>query len=84
MSSHALRPIPVVAAYAASCDGITEPVVVAHFTPGQGWRRHGWRKRISMSYARRLKGEGVTDVGLDMGGNRVADFRVDELLRAYK
>jgi len=37
-----------------------------------------------MSYARRLKGEGVTDVGLDMGGNRVADFRVDELLRAYK
>ena len=83
-TSHSIKLIPVVAAYAATHEGIAEPVVVQHFIPARGWKRHGWRKRISLSYARSLKNEGVTTVGLDMGNGRIADFRIDELLRTYR
>jgi hypothetical protein len=60
--------------------GDGNPVIVETFTPGRGWVRAGWRKRVSRSWLRKLRREqGVTEVALDVGG-RVADFRVSELL----
>jgi hypothetical protein len=56
------------------------PIIVQHFTPEKGWKRHPIRKRVSVSWLRKLRAEGVTDVALSSGG-RTADFRVAELLR---
>lgn len=79
--SHSLQPIPVVERFVRGLGGENiEPVVVHHFKPSSGWRLHGWRKRISGSYARRLRREGVTCVGLEVAPGRVADFRIEELL----
>jgi len=41
-----------------------------------------YRKRISRSYARKLRRDGVTAVALDLGGGRVADFTTAELCHA--
>lgn len=41
----------------------------------------GYRKRISTAYARKLRGEGVTVVALDLGDGRRADFTTAELCR---
>jgi hypothetical protein len=79
--SHSLQPIPVVERFVRAYGGeTTTPVVVHHFKPSSGWWRHGWRKRISGSYARRLRREDITYVGLEVSPWRVADFRIEELL----
>jgi hypothetical protein len=78
---HSTKAIACVESYVREHGGeITVPVITQHFTPGAGWKRHGWRKRISLSYARRLKREGVTSVGLEIAPGRVAAFRIAELL----
>jgi hypothetical protein len=57
------------------------PVIVEAFIPGKGWRRHrSFRKRVSVSWARKLRAEGVTHVALASGA-RVADFRIEEVVR---
>ncbi len=81
MGEH-IQSIPCVERYAREHDGDPMPVVAEHFTPANGWRRHPWKKRISRSYARRLKGEGVTCVGLCMASGRIADFKIEALLRS--
>jgi hypothetical protein len=79
--SHSLQPIPVVERFVRDHGRETiTPVVSQHFKPSDGWRLHGWRKRISISYARRLRREGVTCVGLEVAPGRIADFRIEELL----
>jgi hypothetical protein len=50
------------------------------FTPGKGWKRYPIRKRISRSWARKLRQEGVTTVSLVSAG-READFRIAELAK---
>lgn len=70
------------------------PVIAEVFRPGSGWLtlrglplavdrlvRGSYRKRITPSYARKLRREGVTAVSLDMGGGRRADFDIRELSR---
>jgi hypothetical protein len=79
--SHSLQPIPVVERFVRTCGGETvTPVVVHHFKPSSGWFLHGWRQRISGSYARRLRRDDITYVGLEVSPGRVADFRIEELL----
>lgn len=55
------------------------PLVEEQFTPGKGWKRTGYRKRISTSWARKLAASGVTDVALRSGG-RLADFAIADLV----
>ena len=78
--SRSIKPIPCIARYAHQHLGDPVPVVAEHFTPESGWRAHPWKKRISRSYARRLKREGVTCVGLRMAPGRIADFKIQALL----
>lgn len=56
------------------------PLVEQVFRPGQGWRRHPLRKRVSGSEVRRLRADGVTVVAL-RSGSRLADFDIRELVR---
>ncbi|HEX5308956.1 MAG TPA: hypothetical protein VFW38_07740 [Solirubrobacteraceae bacterium] len=79
---HSIQSIPCVERYAREHEGDPVPVVAEHFTTKGGWLRHPWKKRISRSYARRLKGEGVTCVGLLMAPGRIADFKIELLLRS--
>lgn len=59
------------------------PIVREHFTPGQGWRKAPWNKRVSVSYLRDLRRQGVTHVSLGLfSAGRAADFSVAELLRS--
>jgi hypothetical protein len=56
------------------------PIVTHEFTPEKGWVRTNFRKRISPSWARKLKKEGVTAVTLTLN-KRAADFLIVELVR---
>jgi hypothetical protein len=59
------------------------PRIASAFVPGKGWRnQRGYNKRVTCSWLRKLKGEGVTGVSL-VCGNREADFTVAEIL-AYQ
>ena len=80
--SHSIQPIPCVERYAREHEGDPVPVIAEHFTPADGWRRHPWQKRISRGHARRLKREGITCVGLRMAPGRIADFKIELLLRS--
>lgn len=56
------------------------PIVRQVFRPGVGWRRYPTRKRVSCSWARGVRAEGVTAVRLAVGPV-CADFRIEELAR---
>jgi hypothetical protein len=59
--------------------GPAHPIIHQTFTPGRGWTRYPFRKRITRSWARRhLRPSGVTHVAVTDGA-RVADFRIEEL-----
>jgi hypothetical protein len=60
--------------------GTGAAIVAQEFSPGKGWISRRYRKRVSFSWLRKLRNEGVTHVALSADG-RVADFGVDELLR---
>lgn len=61
--------------------GITvHPIVAEEFRPGRGWVRSPMRKRISRSWARKLRSEGVTAVQLSALGV-LADFQIEEVIR---
>ena len=70
----------VVATYFGPAHDRDHATIAQTFRPGSGWRTYPGRKRISGSWARRLRREGVTDVALACGG-RLADFRIGELIR---
>jgi hypothetical protein len=55
------------------------PVIAQQFRPGRGWTRYPIRKRVSTSWLRKMRGEGVTHVALRCGA-RTADFTLDELI----
>jgi hypothetical protein len=72
--SHQSSTSPTVAAYFG---GDHHPTIAQTFHPDRGWRRSPGRKRISRSWARQLRREGVT--GLQRtDGVRHADFRTQE------
>lgn len=60
------------------------PVIEQEFHPDQGWvSRPRWRKKVTQSWLRKLRREGVTLVALRSGA-RSADFGVSELLAERK
>lgn len=71
---------PVAAAYFGPTDKHTHPIIRQVFNPAVGWKQYPIRKRVSGSWVRGLKAEGVTHVALESGG-RLADFSVRELLK---
>lgn len=77
-ASHAAQMPAVVYDYPGSW--AAHPWIHSTFTEAGGWRRYGFRKRISRSWARKLRAEGVTVVALT-DGQRLADFTVRELVR---
>jgi len=68
--------------------GISHPVIAEEFHPERGWIKPGWNKRITASYARKLRQQGVTFVALRMtdeeGRTFVADYRTSELTSRRK
>jgi hypothetical protein len=56
------------------------PVIGQIFRPEVGWRRYTFRKRVSLSWLRKLRAQGVTSVAIDYHGRR-ADFTIDEVVR---
>jgi len=75
--SYSIQPIPLVASYFGEpC----APVIAQTFKPGQGWKRYTFAKRVSRSWVRKLKAQGITSVALAHNG-RLADFTVTELLK---
>lgn len=56
------------------------PIVEQEFRPGRGWVTTGYRKRVSGAWIRKRRAAGVAHVALRSGA-RLADFRVEELLR---
>jgi hypothetical protein len=56
------------------------PVITAEYRTGRGWRPQVYRKRVSLSWLRKLKSEGVTAVQVTAGGFS-PDFQIDEIIR---
>jgi len=56
------------------------PTIAQTFKPGRGWSTYSGVKRVSLSWLRKLRAEGVTSVALDYQG-RVADFTIAEITR---
>lgn len=71
--------------------GGTCAVYVAQaFKPGEGWKRYPFNKRISVSWARKMRREGYVAVALtdtprpldvSLRAMRVADFTLNEIVR---
>lgn len=58
----------------------SHPLIRQVFRDGSGWRFHPTRKRISTSWVRKLRADGVTSIQTEAGGV-IADFTVAEVLR---
>lgn len=55
------------------------PTIGQVFRPGRGWKRYTGTKRVSLSWLRKLRADGVTDVAIDYHGRR-ADFTIREVV----
>lgn len=70
--------------YAETVDTRSHPLIVQTFVPGVGWRNYPGRKRVSLSWLRKLRQEeGVTVVAVrsDLAPSRVADFAINDVIR---
>jgi hypothetical protein len=56
------------------------PTIAQVFRPGRGWTDYPGTKRISPSWARKLRAQGITHISLRVN-NRVADFDIKELVK---
>ncbi len=66
--------------YFGDATSTEHPRVASVFVPGKGWRSsRSYHKRVTCSWLRKLRAEGVTGVVLSCGG-READFTVAEIL----
>lgn len=83
MTSHQAQVPPIAAAY-FSHRGVdltsNHPVIRQEYTPGRGWKAVSLHKRVSATWIRKLRGQGVTHVQLTAGGHN-ADFQCTELTR---
>ena len=84
-SSHQAQEPTAVAAYFAnvpgSCGMSREHArIAAVFVPSKGWTTYPMHKRISPSWAKKMRREGITSVALKSEG-RMADFQIAELVR---
>lgn len=67
----------------AVLDSEAHPVIYQTFTPGKGWTRYPGRKRVSCSWVRKLRREGVTCIAVvsPYWPNRVVDVTVAAVLK---
>jgi|SRR5882724_12289142 len=81
MTTHRSQVPALVAAYfGISILGIDgHPLITSEFRPSWGWGRSQTAHRVSVSWLRKLRAEGVTSVALRLDG-RVADFTIAEIL----
>jgi hypothetical protein len=81
-SSHRAQVPGLIAEYfTRSHPDVTEhPVITSVFAPGTGWKRQGYRKRVSLSWLRKLQAEGATAVQVTAGGYS-PDFTISEVAR---
>jgi hypothetical protein len=56
------------------------PTIAQVFRPGRGWTDYPGIKRISPSWACKLRTQGITHIALRVN-NRVADFDIKELVK---
>ncbi len=56
------------------------PTIDATWVPGRGWRSYPFTKRVSTSWFRKLRAEGVVSVQVCYG-DRHADFDIREVAR---
>lgn len=85
MTGHQAKVPDIAAAYFASHPlvqpNMAHPVIAQTYRPGIGWKRHNFTKRVSLSYCRGLKREGVMAVALTVPGTDIrADFAIAELV----
>jgi len=74
-------PAAVRAYIGSDYDREDHPIVHQTFREnGRGWQRYPIRKRVSRSWARKARAEGVTWVALSYRG-RVIDFPIKALVR---
>jgi hypothetical protein len=69
--------------FGAKPSGMTEhPRITQEFVPGTGWRDGGFvlGKRVSLSWLRKLRAQGVTVVALSCD-SYTADFTIAEIIR---
>lgn len=64
-------------------DRKAHPVIKQVFTPGKGWKNHPTNKRVSISWLRKLRDEGVTVIAVaaPTHPNRIVDFGIREVCR---
>lgn len=82
--SHAIKPIPAIVEHCKMTNTSPEyytPVIAQAYHEDKGWQTYPFKKRVSVSWIRKMRREGYTAVGLDLGNCRIADFRIAELLR---
>lgn len=81
-TSRKIKSIPALAEYFGTTES---PVIRAEFRPDAGWYYTGWNKRVSASWLRKLRAEGVTGVSVAMRDEqRAADFSITELLASAR
>jgi len=83
---YSIQPIKVVEEYVVSHvweDGDVTPVIAQAYHPDKGWKTYPMRKRISVSWALKMRAEGYTTVALEIAPGRLADFAIKELVREY-
>jgi hypothetical protein len=56
------------------------PTIAQTFRPDCGWKRYPMQKRITRSWARKLRAEGVTHLALAYRG-RMIDFCIEDVTR---
>lgn len=69
-----------IADYFGTAARTEHPVIAEAFAPGTGWTRYPIRKRVSLSWLRKMRREGVTSVAIACQG-RLADFTIAEIIR---
>lgn len=81
-TNHSAQVPGLIAGYFAAHHPATgdHPVITQEFTPGRGWVRQRYRKRVSVAWLRKLRSQGVTAVQVSAGGYN-PDFQVDEVIR---
>lgn len=56
------------------------PIIVQAFGPDRGWKKYPTRKRVSITWLRKMRADGYTGIAVTCDG-RTADFTVAEVIR---
>jgi hypothetical protein len=85
MTGYQARVPSLITAYFGA-EALTEqghPTIGQTFVAGRGWRSYPGTKRVSLTWLRKLRREGVTAVSIRLG-TRLADFDIAEIERYHR